>query len=454
MTSLINKYKVKLNNNLHFKEILFGSTNTIIIKVLGMLLGLGVTLIISRRFGAEGIGLYNLSVRTVSLMALVSTFGIGTSILRYAGQFNKKETEGKLKLLYRHSVQLVLPFSVVLGMLLFLSADLIANGLFHNIKYIEPLRILSITIPFMTMLNISVEFIRGLKSIKISESLRTVTRPVINIILLISVGLFIHHYLLPALTIAIALVLTAIISISYIYSRLHSIPNSSQISFSKNELLKTSFPMMIISIFGFLQVNISIYFLEAYTSTDQVGIFSVSLRLASLIRLVLIAVNTISGPKFSELYWANKHSELQRVIFFSTKLIFIFSSIIAIVIILLANTALNLFGEAFAEGKVVLIILCIGAIVNSFTGSVALLLNMTGFQKSLRNVVLLIFPISILLSITFIPMYGIVGAAIVNTIVVSLVNIVCAIMVYKKLSLLTLYIPFLSIKIINKYLTK
>ena len=122
LTSILNKYKVKLNRNLHFKEILFGSANTIVLKVTGMLLGLGVTLIISRKFGAEGIGLYNLSVRTITLLTLVSTFGIGTSILRYAGQFNKKETEFKLKLLYRHSVQLVLPFSVVLGILLFLSA--------------------------------------------------------------------------------------------------------------------------------------------------------------------------------------------------------------------------------------------------------------------------------------------------------------------------------------------
>ncbi len=453
MTSLINKYKVKLNNNLHFKEILFGSANTIVIKVLGMLLGLGVTLIISKKYGAEGIGLYNLSVRTISLMTIISTLGIGTSILRYIGQFNQKGSEGKLKLLFRHSVQLVLPFSVILGISLFLASDLIANELFHNIKYTKLLRILSITIPFMVILNISVQFIRGLKSIKISETLRSLTRPIINITLLISIGLFIHHYLLPVFTFAVALIITTIFSVCYIYIKLHNIQKTSQISFTKNELLKTSFPMLIIAIFTFLQTNISIYFLEAYTSTDQVGIFSVSLRLASLITLVLLAVNTIAAPKFSELYWANNHRELQKVIFFSTKLIFIFSSIIAITIILLANTTLNLFGEIFTQGKVVLIILCIGSIINSFTGSVQLLLNMTGLQNTLRNIILLIFPVNIFLSITLIPMYGIIGAALVSTIVISLVNIICVITVYKKLSLLTIYIPFLSRKIIKNKTT-
>ena len=275
----------------------------------------------------------------------------------------------------------------------------------------------------------------------------------INIILLISIGVFTHHYLLPIFTFTIALILTAIISVSYVYIRLHNIQKPSQVSLTKNELLKTSFPMLIIAIFSFLQTNISIYFLEAYTSTDQVGIFSVSIRLASLISLVLIAVNTISAPKFSELYWTNNHRELQKVIFFSAKLIFIFSSIIAITIILLANTTLNLFGEVFTQGKVVLIILCLGSIINSFTGSVQLLLNMTGLQNTLRNIILLIFPINILLSITLIPIYGIVGAALVNTIIVSLVNIVSAITVYKKLSLLTIYIPFVSIRIIKNKIT-
>ncbi len=452
--SIINKYKVKLNNNLHFKEILYGSANTIVLKVIGMLLGLAVTLFISKKYGAEGIGLYNLSIRTIALFAIFATLGFGTSILRYVGQFNKKGSEYKLKLLFRHSVQIVLPFSAVLGILLFLTSDLIANGLFHNIKYKEPFRILSLAIPFLAILNISVQFIRGLKSIKISEFLRTISRPAFNIILLISIGSFIHHYLLPIITFTIALSLTTIISVSYIYYRLHSIQNSSKISFTKNELLKTSFPMLIILIMGFLQVNISIYFLEVYTSTDQVGIFSVSLKLASLISLVLMSVNTISAPKYSELYWSNQQKELQKVVFYSSKLIFIISVLVAAIIIIFLKPILNIFGSEFAQGKIVLLVLILGQIVNSLSGSVGFLLTMTGNQKILSNIILLVLPINILLSIIFIPMLGIFGAAIVNMIAVSFVNIICVIFVYKRLAILTLYIPFLSVKIINNLLKK
>ena len=271
-----------------------------------------------------------------------------------------------------------------------------------------------------------------------------------HILLLLSIGSLIHHYLLPVLTFTIALILTAIISVSYIYSRLHAIQNSSQISFSKKELLRTSFPMLIIAIFSFLQNNISIYFLEIYTSTDQVGIFSVSLRLASLISLFLIAVNTISAPKFSELFWSNQHKELQKVIFYSSKLIFIFSILAAAGIIIFSLSILKFFGSEFEQGRIVLIILIMGQIINSFTGSVGILLNMTGNQKLYRNIVLIIFPFNILLSFVFIPIYGILGAAIVNIVTVFLLNFFSAIIVYNKLSLLTIYFPFLSFKIIKQ----
>ena len=198
--SLIYKNKIKLNNNPHLKEIIFGSAYTIVIKIFGMILGLGVTFLISKIYGAEGIGLYNLSVRTIIILSIVSTLGINTSILRYVGQFNKKGHEHKLKQLYKLSIQIVLPTSILIGIALFISSDMIANNLFDNINYKEPLKLLSIILPFLVILNISVEYIRGLKSIKISESLRSVTRPTINIIFLIIISSFTSSYLVPYFT--------------------------------------------------------------------------------------------------------------------------------------------------------------------------------------------------------------------------------------------------------------
>jgi len=441
---LINKYKVKLNRNLHLKEILFGSANTLLLKVLGMVLALGVTLLISRKYGAEGIGLYNLSVRTIVFLALTSTLGINTAILRYAGDFSKKGNEQKLKLLIKYSIQIVLPVSILFGLLLFITSDLIANSLFHNIKYKILLRILSFILPFLALLNINVEYIRGLKLIKISEFFRSVSSPIINIILLTTIGLFVHTYLLPFYTVSMAIITTTIASVIFILKKIQNIPDHSHNAFTKNELLKTSLPMMVIALVIFLQMYIPLYFLEAYTSTDQVGIFFVSLRIAALISLVLIAVNTISAPKFSELYWSNQHHELQKVIFHSSKLMFIISLIIAVILVIFSHNILKVFGIDFIKGETTIFILIAGFVINSISGSVGILLNMTGHQKNFRNILLMILPINILLNIFFIPLYGINGAAIVMTVSISLANIIPVIYCIKKLNLVTFYLPYIS----------
>ncbi len=444
VTYIINKYKAKLNGNPHLKEIFSGSANVLAIKVLGMILALIVTLFSSKKYGAEGIGFYNLSIRTITFLALASTLGINTAILRYVGQFNKKGSEYKLKLLFKHSIQIVLPISIFVGILLFATSDWIANDLFHNIKYKNSLSFFSITIPFLALLNISVQYIRGLKFIKVSESLRSVTGPVVNIILLIIIGIFVHTYLLPIFTFSMAIIITTILSVIFIYKKIHNIPYQSQNTFTKNELIKTSIPMLTITVASFLQGNIPIYFLEAYTSTDQVGIFSVSLRLAALISLVLIAINTISAPKFSELYWSDNYKELQNVIYHSSKLLFILSVIPAVIIILCAKQILQIFGSAFIEGNTVLIILICGQLINSITGSVGALINMTGHQKALRNIILFTLIINIPLSYTFIPIYGVKGAAFVTMLTGSISNISAVVYAKRKIGFTTYYLPFLG----------
>ena len=400
MNALIHKYRIKLNNNLHFKEILIGSANTLVLKILGVILAFGVTLIISRQYGAEGVGLYNLSVRTITILALISTLGINTSILRYVGQFNNKESQHKLKLLFKHSIQFVLPTSILFGILLFTFSGVIADRLFHNIKYLIPLQLFAFLLPFMAILNICVEYIRGLNAIKTSETLRSISRAVVNIILLLILGVYIHNYLLPIFTFMVGVIVSLLISLIFIFKKIGRINMEHMGGFTKKELIKTSLPIFVSTLLIFLTNNLSSYFLEIYSTTNQVGIFSVCIMINTLISLVLITVNTITAPKFSELFWNNQKDTLQKVVFHSAKLIFFLSLIPIILIIIFSKLILGFFGEEFVEGQLILAILLIGHFISSATGSVGILLNMIGYQKILRNILIFSLPIIIILNLS------------------------------------------------------
>lgn len=407
----------------------------------GMLLGYLVVLIISREYGAEGIGVYSLTISMMTFVAMIAAMGMNVSILRYVGQFNKTGEKYKLKLLYRYAVELVVPFSLLLAVGLYVFAGVIADNVFHNLVYKTALEFAAIIVPFMALQNISVEFIRGLKQLKVSEFLRSVNRSLVNIVLLSIVGLFIVDELLPLYTLGVGVVLSAFFAVYFIVKKLQNIVPERKVAFSKKELVTTSFPMMITAVASFVMGNVSLFILEAFSTTEDVGVFSVVLKIALLISLVLTIVNTMSAPKFSELYWAQNYHELQQVIHQSAKLIFVMSLAMASTMVIFAEQILSVFGDEFAAGHFALIMLITGQLINAFTGSVGVLLNMLGQQNILRNIIVIVMLFSVILNYLFIPIYGIDAAAVISMLGAILVNVSAACYVKTKLNFRTYYIP-------------
>jgi len=439
---MINKLRKKLNSDIHLREILTGSAVTFVFKISGMLLGYLVVLIISRKYGAEGVGVYSLTLSILTFFSIIAMMGMNISILRYVGQFNKTREEYKLKLLYKYALELIIPFSLIIGILLYFFAEMIALKIFDNPVYIPALKFIAFLVPLMSLQNISVEYIRGLKKLKISEFLRSVNRPLINIILLIIISLFINDTLLPIYTLGAGIMASAMYAVYFITNYIKNIKPNKITNLNKKELVKTSMPMMMTAIIAFVLGNISLYMLEIYSTTEEVGLFSVVLKLSLLISLALEVVNTISAPKFSELYWTKKYDELQNIIMHSSKLIFFSSISIAVVMILLSNFILQLFGNDFKMVSNVLLILIIGQMVNASTGSVGVFLNMTGHQHIVRNVVFIIMLLSIFLNFLLVPSYGMIGAALATMIGSVLLNIILVLYVKMKLGYKTYYIPF------------
>lgn len=442
---MINKLRNKFNNgDVHFKEILTGSAITFVLKMLGILLGYIVILIISRNYGAESVGIYNLTLSIMMFLMMISAMGTNISILRYVGQFNNKDEEYKLKLLYKYVLELVLPLSIVLAALLYIFSDVIAEKALNNSEYKPALQFIAFIIPFTVLQEVSVEFIRGLKQLKVSEFLRSVNRPVVNIILLLSVGVFVVDQLLPLYAVGVGIILSALFAFYFIMKKIKKIEFRKSSDFTKKELLQTSFPMMVTGVLSFVMGNISLFMLEIFSTTKDVGIFSVALKIATLISLILVVVNTISAPKFSELYWEKKYDELQIIITQSTKIIFFISMFISIFLIVLSKLILGIFGNDFIAGSFLLVLLILGEMINSVTGSVSILLNMTGNQKILRNIIIFSMLLTVLISYVTITNYGLDGAGYAFIVSMILVNVTAAIYVKIKLGYVTYYNPFMQ----------
>ena len=113
--------------------------------------------------------------------------------------------------------------------------------------------------------------------------------------------------------------------------------------------------------------------------------------------------------------------------------------------IALSKIVLSYFGKEFLLGHNILIILVFGQIINAATGSVGIFLNMTGNQKVLRNIIIATAVFVVMGYYLVIPIYGMLGAAIISVIGTTILNVFSAIYVYRKLQYVTFYIPFLKL---------
>ncbi len=408
---------------------------------MGLLIGYLLIFLISKRYGSEGVGIYTLTISIVTILSIIASMGLNLSILRFIGEFQDEKIK-KLKLLYIYSLEIVTILSLIISFSLYYFASYIATNIFGNDNYKLALEIASFIMPLFALSNINIEYIRGLKHIKVSEYLRSFNRPFINIILLYFVGFYIMDMLLPLYTLAIAIIITILLSTIFIIKSIGKIVYCSCDEFNRKKLIKTSLPMMFSILAGFIMGDLGIYMVEYYMPTSSVGVFAIAMKLSFLISIILITVNNISAPKFSELYWSGERGKLQKLITQSSKMIFLPSLIIGFIIVIFAKDILSIFGDEFIGGVEVLYLLVASQLINSFTGSVGILLNMTGHQKVYKYITLTALFISIILYYYLIPIYGIIGAGVSAMVGSIIINLWAMLYAKIKLGYTTYYNPF------------
>jgi len=410
------------------------SFKTLILKTSGIFLGYLVILMLSKNFGAQGVGFYNFTLATISTLSIFCILGLDIAVLRYVGELNNKNSYNQLFTLFINVVQILIPTSLVLGAVLYFSSDFISLNILNDNSYSLILKLIAISIPFLSFQLVGIEFIRGLKKISISELTRSVIRPLIGILVIFSLLRIANDNLIPVYSIITAIICSSIFTFIYIINKLRKIKNPlSNTSISKKTLLKTSTPLMFTSVFGSLNTFIPLFLTEIYMSTQMVGVYSLSVRLSLIVSIMIVSIHTAVAPDFSQLFWSRKMDELKRLVNFTARLNLIFSLIPFILICLFNEQILNLFSSEFILGKNVLIILSLSQLINSICGPAGLLLNMTGHEKISRNIIFFSFIITLIGGLILIPVYGIEGAAISQFIAILFLRILNVIFVRTKL---------------------
>ncbi len=220
--------------------------------------------------------------------------------------------------------------------------------------------------------------------------------------------------------------------------RVHG-PLSLSTNVSSWSFVKEAIPMMLSSTVLVLLGWLDTFVLGIYETETNIGIYNVALKIATFTTFTLQAINSILAPKVARSYSEGDMDTFQKTIRFSTRINF-FSTLLIVVLIIVAHEwLLALFGEEFKSGTTILFVLCAGQVLNSVSGSVGLILQMTGKQLIYQNIVLVALFLNILLNFSLTPLYGSLGAAAATVVSMATWNVLGAVYLKRKLNIVSYY---------------
>ena len=233
----------------------------------------------------------------------------------------------------------------------------------------------------------------------------------------------------------VAAVITLAIGVKLLYGILPHTLKEATPKYQAKTWLYSALPFMFMGSMYLIKSRTDLVMLGAIQGAEAVGIYFAVARGAQLIDFVTNAANTVLGPNIASLYAEGKTEQIEKILIKSSRGVLLISLPIIIALAGFGYWYLLLFGSEFTQGKNALIILCVGQLANVMTGSVGLLLSMTGHERytlisrggsTVLNVVL---------NALLIPRWGIEGAAIATASSAILLNLENTIWVRKKLGI-------------------
>tara|TARA_B100000678_G_scaffold276551_1_gene269505 strand:- start:2037 stop:3350 length:1314 start_codon:yes stop_codon:yes gene_type:complete len=434
----LKKIKIRIQNQFKDsdkKEILSKGFSFLVFSLSGTLAGYLFTLFVARNFGASVNGLIAISFSIFMMATMLGRLGIDINLVKYYSDENviRADTGTFFKMLLK-----ALVFSSLIGVSVYLLRDLIAIKIFGKEQLIPYLKWISFAIPLWVSTLLCASFFRAIRKNKTYAFLNNAGRFLVTLILAVGLYYFIskdelitiqaHFYALVCLAIG-----------SFIAVLFYLKPIRIKSDYNSWKFLRESFPMMLSSAILVVLGWIDTFILGIFESDDVVGIYSVSLKIATLTSFGLQAINSILAPKISAAYKQEDMITFKKLIRFSTRLNFLITLLLISVIIIFHCYILEFFGEEFLAGSIILLILSIGQVVNSLSGSVGVILQMTGHQTKFRNFVLIALITNIILNLIFTPIYGAIGIAVSTVISMALWNLLGTIYLKKKLNIITYY---------------
>ena len=386
---------------------LVGITNLIF-----SLRGLILIPILTKTLGADAYGIWSVIMVTISLLSPLALLGLTSAMIRFlaAEKDKRKIQEG-----FYSVISVVFFAGLILSLIVFLLADSFAITILKDISAAPLIKIASVVILLQALDLASLEFFRAFGRMKKYSGLMLLQT-------VAEVG-FVAYFVLAGfglfgavISLVISRGIVLLIGASYIFKEIgFRLPKF----YGLWDYLKFGLPLVPTAMLGWITSSSDRYLIGFFSSSQMVGIYSAAYNIGMMIGFFGAPLQIILFPTISKLYEEGKEQEMKTYLAYSLKyfLLFTIPSLFGLCILSRQILLIMTRPEFVAQGSLVLPIVAVGALFSGLYGAIfAWILIVAKRTRLIFVLVSFSALINLFLNILFIPVYGIIAAAITTLI--------------------------------------
>jgi O-antigen/teichoic acid export membrane protein len=374
--------------------------------------------VIARSIGVEGTGKYFFALSFTTIFVVFVDLGFTNVLVREAAKAKSKIQE---------YFSLILATKIVLAIFTYLAAVITINLLGYPIETRHLVYLSAVTMLFDSFHLTFYGVLRSIGDLKYEAISITVSQ--FLTLILGSIFLYFNFsliYLIAGFTIPSAInALYAGIIVHYKYG-INLKPRYDRVLFQR--IAAITIPFAIAAILARLYSYIDSIILSRLAGDTAVGWYSIPYKITYAFQFIPLALVAALYPRFSE-YYEHNQVRLVRTFQEGTKYLLLIVCPLAVGISVLAqDIILQIYTSDYLPSVLPLQILMAGLIFSFVSFPIGALLNACDRQKTQTMIVAGVLLVNIVLNIFFIPIYGIVAAAIaalVGNILLTVIGYLC-----------------------------
>ena len=161
-------------------------------------------------------------------------------------------------------------------------------------------------------------------------------------------------------------------------------------------------------------LNADVILVGLMLDLESSGLYFNAFRTAGLMTLFTFAIELVIAPMVAQHFHAGQMRQAQAITALCAWAGFVFSLAVFAAFAFWGELILGLFGPAYADGTLVLVLLAFGLLFDAATGPSKIVMMMTGHERPYVTIFGSIMALGFVVQILVIPVFGIVGAAAAN----------------------------------------